>query len=64
MMKAMGMQVKDGKTKSRMYWDNKLSWMRGLDMEQSMSMSMKNPADGSEMTIPMNQTMKMTVEVK
>jgi hypothetical protein len=64
MMKAMGMQVKDGKTKSRLYWDNKLSWMRGMDMEQSMSMSMKNPADGSEMTIPMNQNMKMTVEVK
>jgi hypothetical protein len=63
-LKAMAMKVKDGKMASRMYWDNDLNWMRGMDMTQTMSMSMKNPADGTEMTIPMSQKMKMTVEVK
>ena len=64
MLKAMAMKITDGKTISRMFYDNDLNWMRGMDMTQTMTMAMKNPVDGTEMTIPTTQKMKMTVEVK
>ena len=64
MMKQLGMKMSGGKTSGTIYWDNELGWMRGMEMEQVMTMSMINPQTGEEMTIPTEQKTKMTIEVK
>ena len=61
---AMMPKFKDGVIKGRIYWDNDLGWMRGMEMQQKLSMSMKNPMDGAEMSIPMDQKIHTTVTTK
>ena len=63
MMAAMGFKLSGGKIKSRLYWDNKLGWMRGSDNTTEMTLSMTNPGTGERMEIPMNQTMTLEVTV-
>jgi hypothetical protein len=64
MMKQLGMKMSGGETTGTIYWDNELGWMRGMEMEQVMTMSMTNPQTGEAMEIPMNQKTRMTVEVE
>jgi hypothetical protein len=42
MMKQLGMKMSGGETTGTIYWDNELGWMRGMEMDQVMTMSMLN----------------------
>ncbi|MEM8954442.1 MAG: DUF6263 family protein [Verrucomicrobiota bacterium] len=64
MMKQLGMKMTGGKTTGTIYWDNELGWMRGMEMDQTMTMSMMNPQTGEPMEIPMEQSTRVTVEVE
>ncbi|MCA9729948.1 MAG: hypothetical protein KC729_19850, partial [Candidatus Eisenbacteria bacterium] len=63
-LRQLGMKIDGGTTTLRCYWDNDLGWMRGLDMDQRFSVSMKNPQDGTPVEMPLHQKMECTVEVK
>ncbi len=61
---AMNMKLEEGTSKTRVYWDNTVGFMRASEMEQKMKMSMTNPVDGSALVIPTQQSTKATVEIK
>jgi hypothetical protein len=57
-------KLKDGVVKNRIYWDNGVGWMRSMEMQQTMTTTMKNPANGTVMSIPIEQKISTTVTIK
>ncbi len=64
MMAQMGMSLEASDATTRVYWDQKLGNVRGMEMGSTMTMSMTNPQDGQKIEIPMRQELKLAVEVK
>lgn len=63
-MAALGLKLTGGKSRSIVYWDNDLGYLRKMDAVQEMNMSMKNPQTGEDMTMPIKQDISLKVGVK
>lgn len=61
---AINMKLEEGASVTRLYWDNRIGFLRASEMTQKMKMSMTNPADGSALIVPFEQTVKTSVEIK
>jgi hypothetical protein len=61
---AMGMELTGGDSKSVIYWDNAVGYLRKMEVFQKMNMSMKNPQTGEGMELPISQMIDMQVDVE
>ncbi len=59
-----GMKIDQGFSKGVLYWDTALGWMRAMEMNQAISMSVKNPAGEGNIVIPSVQRIVIEVDVR
>ena len=58
---ALNMKLTQGTLKGPVWFDPQLGMTRDSDVVQEMTMSMKNPGDGSELVVPMKQSIRTTL---
>lgn len=60
----LAMKITDGAQKGHLYWDTQANWLRGLELDQAMTLSIQPPGGEAAMTVPTTQKTTIDVDIK